>query len=177
MRYQGSEARSLDAAERGQLGRNARRQGAPSFDVVEGRGLDARVRRGISPQFRACVAMAAIAIVCILLGAFARVVITTAAAGTLTANEELRTEIRDARSTEKDLRVTSAMLSSESRIERIATQNYGMTRAGDTSSEQGAVDEVSGSTSTSGSTGDSTSGFATDASARGVDEVTSDFDA
>ena len=177
MRYQGSEARSLDAAERGQLGRNARRQGAPSFDVVEGRGLDARVRCGVSPQFRARVTVAAVLIACVLLVDFARVVIMTAAAGTVSANEELRTEIRDARSTEKDLRVTSAMLSSESRIERIATQNYGMTRAGDTSSEQGVVDKVSGSTSTSGSTGDSTSGFATDASAQGSGEVSSSFGA
>ena len=154
MRYQGSEARSLDFAERGQLGRNARpqAQAGPSLEVVEGAGLDARVRRGASQEFWTKVRIAVVAFSTLMVLGFARVALYSATLSTLQVNQSMRTQIRTARSTENDLKVTTSMLSSSSRIERIATQNYGMALASATVSEQGTSDEVSGSTSGSTST-------------------------
>ena len=154
MRNQGSEAHSLDCAERGQLGRDARRQGyaGPTLEVVEGAGLDAQARRGVSAGFRAKVRLAAVAFATLMVLGFARVSLYTATLGTLQVNESMRTQIRSARSTENDLKVTTAMLSSDSRIARIASQNYGMTLSGQMSSNLGTNAEHSTSTSTSGST-------------------------
>ena len=49
MMYTGSEAYRLDASE----GALNQRRARPSFEVVEGAGLDARVRRGVSASFLA----------------------------------------------------------------------------------------------------------------------------
>lgn len=57
---------------------------------------------------------------------FARVAISTATVSALQANESLESQVGDATALYNDLKASKSALSSVSRIERIATQNYGM---------------------------------------------------
>lgn len=126
MRYQGSEAVMMDAAERSRECRDERVEQRPSFSVVTGGGLDARARAGVSPQFLQRVRTIVVcALVFIALGA-CRVALSTATVSTLQANSTLRSQIKEAQALNEDLQVERSVLSSSSRISRIATQNYGM---------------------------------------------------
>lgn len=98
----------------------------PSFEVVSGGGLDARARRGVSPQFVARVrSVLLVAGLLIALG-IARVALTSATVGVLQANSDLKEEIETAQTLSNDLKIERSVLSSNTRISRIATQNYGM---------------------------------------------------
>ncbi len=151
MRYQGSEAIDLEYAER----RRARqqRQAAPSFEVVSGGGLDAKVRRGVSYEFLVRVAVVcSIALALLVIGAV-RVVLSTATVSALRANATLRTEVSEAQSLNEELKIERSVLSSSTRIGRIATQNYGMVFSGETMSvniaEDAAIaDEAADATAT-----------------------------
>ena len=124
MRYQGSEAYRVEAAER----RRERLEGQarPSFEVVSGGGLDARVRAGVSPVFVSRIRVAvAIAAVLVVVG-MARVALSSATVTLLKSNAELTTQIEEAQTLNDNLRIERSVLSSNSRISRIATQNYGM---------------------------------------------------
>ncbi len=173
MRYQGSEAIDLEYAER----RRARqqRQAAPSFEVVSGGGLDAKVRRGVSYEFLVRVAVVcSIALALLVIGAV-RVVLSTATVSALRANATLRTEVSEAQSLNEELKIERSVLSSSTRIGRIATQNYGMVFSGETMSvniaEDAAIaDEAADATATedsqvtdTGATDESTEQAATDA--------------
>ena len=61
----------------------------------------------------------------------ARVGVFTYAATILSQNSTMRSELKEARSLQDDLRVQRSVLSSASRIDRIATQSYGMVLSGD----------------------------------------------
>ncbi len=125
MSYVGSEAYSLDA-ERGRSEYEARRA---SFGVVDGGGLDARARRAVSSQFLSVVArVMAVAFVVMALG-ICRIALSTMTVSNLRANESLRTQISEARQTGDTLRAERAVVSSTSRVTRIATQNMGMVKA------------------------------------------------
>ena len=125
MRYQGSEALNYRTTER----RAVEERTHPSFEVVTGGGLDARARRGVTPEFLARVRSAVcIALVLIVLGA-CRVVLTTATVSLLLENSQLKTDIEEAQTLNGDLRVERSVLMSSTRINRIATQNYGMVHA------------------------------------------------
>lgn len=124
MRYQGSEAYSMEAAERGR--ERIEREARPSFEVVTGGGLDARARAGVSPAFVARLRVAvAVAAFLIVLG-MARVALTSTTVALLSDNAALTTQISETQSTNEQLRIERSVLSSNSRISRIATQNYGM---------------------------------------------------
>ena len=126
MTYMGTEAYDLDAS-RGAFAP----QGARSFETIEGAGLDARERAGVSRQVLSTLkVLAAIAAVFTVLSA-ARVGVFTYAATILSQNSTMRSELKEARSLQDDLRVQRSVLSSASRIDRIATQSYGMVLAGD----------------------------------------------
>lgn len=126
MTYMGTEAYDLDAS-RGAFAP----QGARSFETIEGAGLDARERAGVSRQVLSILkVLAAIAAVFMVLSA-ARVGVFTYAATILSQNSTMRSELKEARSLQDDLRVQRSVLSSASRIDRIATQSYGMVLAGD----------------------------------------------
>ena len=73
-----------------------------SFEVVPGGGLDADARRGVSSQFIQRVKLIAVAAALFLTLGVVRIGISTAT-------------------------VSRSLLASTTRIERIATQNYGMT--------------------------------------------------
>ena len=124
MRHQGSEAYNVEAAER-----RARRQGRatrPSFEVVSGGGLDAEARRGVSPQFVSNVRMALLAAALLVGLGLVRVTLTTATVTLLEENSTLKEQISEAQTLSSDLSIERSVLSSNSRISRIATQNYGM---------------------------------------------------
>ena len=124
MRYQGSEAYSYDVAER--TVRRPQRQEAPSLEVVSGGGLDARARRGVSPQFVARV-RTVLLVAALLVGlGFARVAITAQTVSLLLDNADLSTQISEAEDLSSELSIERSVLSSNARISRIATQNYGM---------------------------------------------------
>ena len=124
MRYQGSEAYSVRAAER--AWERAPQQSHPAFEVVSGGGLDARAREGISAtfwaRFRAVLVVAAFLIAVNLV----RVALSAATVSVLQANADLTTQISEAETLSSNLRIERSVLSSNARISRIATQNYGM---------------------------------------------------
>ena len=124
MRYQGSEAYSVRAAER--AWERPSQETRPSFEVVSGGGLDARARQGISPEFwarfRAVIAVAAFLIALNLV----RVALSAATVSVLQANSDLTSQISEAQTLSSNLKIERSVLSSNARISRIATQNYGM---------------------------------------------------
>lgn len=124
MRYGSSEAVRLDGYDMRSDVREA--SSSPSFDVYEGGGLDARVRQGVSHQFLVKLARVALIAAAVCALGFARVAISTATVASLQANESLESQIDDATALYNDLKASKSALSSVSRIERIATQNYGM---------------------------------------------------
>lgn len=129
MRYQGSEAYSWVADEGAEELLEGRRR--PSFEVVTGGGLDARAREGVSPQFVAKVRLVLTVAAALVVLGMARVALTSATVGMLQSNVELKTQIDDAQTLNDELRVERSVLSSNSRISRIATQNYGMVLSSD----------------------------------------------
>ena len=98
-----------------------------SFEVVPGGGLDADARRGVSSQFIQRVKIIAVAAVLFLTLGVVRIGISTATVSTLQSNNVIRNEMRATTATNDSLRVSRSLLASTTRIERIATQNYGMT--------------------------------------------------
>ena len=98
-----------------------------SFEVVPGGGLDADARRGVSSQFIQRVKLIAVAAAFFLTLGVVRVGISTATVSTLQSNNAIRNEMRATTATNDSLRVSRSLLASTTRIERIATQNYGMT--------------------------------------------------
>ena len=98
-----------------------------SFEVVPGGGLDADARRGVSSQFIQRVKLIAVAAALFLTRGVVRIGISTATVSTLQANNVIRNEMRATTATNDSLRVSRSLLASTTRIERIATQNYGMT--------------------------------------------------
>ena len=98
-----------------------------SFEVVPGGGLDADARRGVSSQFIQRVKLIVVAAALFLTLGVVRVGISTATVSTLQSNNAIRNEMRATTATNDSLRVSRSLLASTTRIERIATQNYGMT--------------------------------------------------
>ncbi|MCI1665541.1 MAG: cell division protein FtsL [Atopobiaceae bacterium] len=153
MRYQSSEAVRLDASEK----RRPLPSDSPSFEVVEGAGLDARVRAGVSAQFVARAKMVIVIAVALVALGMCRVAITSATVSVLQSNSTARSDIKTAQALNDDLKVERSVLSSNSRISRIATQNYGMvfstsTESMSITSDQAAAtdDDASSATSSDG---------------------------
>lgn len=123
----GSQAEAYDTFDA--YGNVAPRHEAVRLDVIAGGGLDARVRRGVSPSFVFVIRMAAIAIALFVMLGVARVAITTSTIGYLNDNISLRTSITQMEQANSDLKIERSVLSSSARITRIATENYGMVLA------------------------------------------------
>ena len=146
MRYQGSEAYSVRAAER--AWERTSQQSRSSFEVVSGGGLDARVRQGVSHEFLARFRAVLLVAAFFLALNLVRVAISAATVSVLQANADLTTQISEAETLNSNLRIERSVLSSNARISRIATQNYGMVLSAshatvsldDTSAEEAAAD-------------------------------------
>lgn len=126
MSYRGTEARRLDYVER-QWGYEVAER--PAFDVVEGGGIDAHVRRGVTPDFIVYVRLAMVAIAAFVILGAGRVALTTATVTCLQSNLEMQANIEAAEAANSSLRIERSVLSNTTRITRIATQNYGMVYA------------------------------------------------
>lgn len=126
--YEGTAARRLDAYEAVYASRAVQ----SSLGVVEGAGLDARARAGVSAQFIATLKMAAFVAITLVVLSFVRVGIYAATTGILIENNTMRTALKDATATRDELRIERSVLSSSTRIERIATQSFGMVMAENT---------------------------------------------
>lgn len=98
-----------------------------SFEVVPGGGLDADARRGVSSQFIQRIKIFSVAAALFLTFGVVRIGISTATVSTLQSNNVIRNEMRATTVTNDSLRISRSLLASTTRIERIATQNYGMT--------------------------------------------------
>lgn len=179
MRYRGSAVANEEYIERGY----ALQQERPSFEVVSGGGLDARARRGVSPQFLSLVkTVVACALAFFALGA-CRVALTSAAVASLQGNATLKTQITEAKTINDSLMVEHSALSSNARISRIATQNLGMVLSTDTETvtigeadaaaktsaadQADATDDASGQAA-SQADGDAAQSASEDVSAQGV---------
>ena len=127
MRYDGSEAVRLDGAEVRQPQRRPAPQ--PSFQVLPGGGLDARVRRGVDPQFVAHLRLCVLAVVLLVAIGGVRVALSAATVSSLETTSSLRSEISDAKDLNSELQIERSVDASAQRIIRIATENYGMVLA------------------------------------------------
>lgn len=119
-----SEAIDMTAEERAYERRQT--SARPSFEVVTGGGLDAHARRGVSSQFVSAVVMAVLAFALVFAVGVGRVAISTMTVSKLQANNEVRVTMRQMTTENDNLRISRSLLSSNTRIEKIATQNYGM---------------------------------------------------
>jgi len=126
MSYRGTEAPRLDFVERQWDYEVAER---PSFDIVEGGGADARVRRGVTSDFLVQVRLVVLAIAAFVALGAGRVALTTATVTCLQSNLQMQASIEEAEAANSSLRIERSVLSNTSRITRIATQNYGMVYA------------------------------------------------
>ncbi len=124
-RYYGSTAYAYDALpQEGVPERQAVR-----LEVIEGGGLDAQARRAVSPGFVRIVRRAMLAFALIAVLGAVRVAMTTQTVVLLNNNLALRSDIAAAEQVNSDLKIERSVLSSSTRITRIATQNYGMVYA------------------------------------------------
>ena len=126
MSYQGSEAPRYDYLERARQYEVAPR---PSFDVVDGGGADARVRRGVTADFLVRVRLIALAIAVFVVLGSVRVVLTVNTVNLLQSNLQVQDQIEEAEDLNSALRIERSVLTNTVRITRIATQNYGMVYA------------------------------------------------
>jgi len=102
-----------------------------SFVAVDGGGLDARVREGVSSTLTRTVSVIlAVAVALFLVGSLS-VATTSATVAILGASSDVASEIELLKSENEDLRIAVSMLSSSDRVTRIATQNLGMVYAQD----------------------------------------------
>lgn len=121
MAYMGSAAYRLD-----QLETQHRQEERGSFRVVEGGGLDARVREGASGQFLSRLKVFVVCVLAFVAIGGLRVGISAATVSNMRGNIALETAISSAQSLNSELQVTKSQLSASSRINDIVTQNYGM---------------------------------------------------
>lgn len=123
MSYWGSEAYDLDVAERG-----ARTEGRTrhNFELVRGEGLGMRTHQALSQHFVAFVKLSVALVIAGFALGFCRVALSVATVSVLQDNKALSTSISEETSRNRELKVEHSILSSSTRIDRIATQNYGM---------------------------------------------------
>lgn len=126
MAYQGSAAYRLDANQ--EVWEVPARR---SLQVMEGGGLDARARAGVTPGFVTLARLAALFVVLFMVFGAVRVTLTTATVSCLREVSTVETQVSEARNTRTELQVERSVLSSVDRIQRIATENYGMVYATD----------------------------------------------
>jgi len=121
MAYLGSAAYRLDSVET-----SPRLDDRRDFEVIQGGGLDARARQGLSRDFLARLRVFVICVVSVVALGSARVALSVAAVSSMKGNEAIQASIDQALDDNTNLRVLDAQLSAASRIDAIATQNLGM---------------------------------------------------
>ena len=102
-----------------------------SFVTVEGGGLDARVREGVSATLTRTVGLVIAAALTLFIVGTLSVATTSATVAVLEGNSQTSSDIKALEMENDDLRIACSILSSSDRVHRIATQNLGMTYAAD----------------------------------------------
>ena len=102
-----------------------------SFVTVEGGGLDARVREGVSATLTRTVGVVIAAALTLFTVGTLSVATTSATVAMLEGNSKTSSDIKALEMENDDLRIACSILSSSDRVHRIATQNLGMTYAAD----------------------------------------------
>lgn len=102
-----------------------------SFVTVEGGGLDARVREGVSATLTRTVGVVIAAALTLFSVGTMSVATTSATVAVLESNSKTSSNIKALEMENDDLRIACSILSSSDRVHRIATQNLGMTYAAD----------------------------------------------
>ena len=102
-----------------------------SFVTVEGGGLDARVREGVSATLTRSVGVVIAAALTLFFVGTLSVATTSATVAVLERNSKTSSDIKALVNENDDLRIACSILSSSDRVHRIATQNLGMTYAAD----------------------------------------------
>ena len=102
------------------------------FEVVRGGGLDARVRSGVTAQFWSRFELFVACALAFATIGICRVALTAATVSNLTQANALEEKISTSASANSDLKIERSVLSSSSRVNAIATQNYGMVLSTDT---------------------------------------------
>lgn len=102
-----------------------------SFVTVEGGGLDARVREGVSATLTRTVGVVIAAALTLFSVGTMSVATTSATVAVLESNSKTSSDIKALEMENDDLRIACSILSSSDRVHRIATQNLGMTYAAD----------------------------------------------
>ena len=123
----GSEAVRLDYMQTANT--REQRVAAPSWEVIPGGGLDARARRGVSPEFVRGLRLAVAFVLAFTLVGGARVALSSATVSALEATQTLQSKVSEAQDTNDALQIERSVDASSQRIVRIATENYGMVRA------------------------------------------------
>ena len=123
----GSEAVRLDYMQTANT--REQRVAAPSWEVIPGGGLDARARRGVSPEFVRALRLAVALVVALVLVGGARVALSAATVSALETTQTLQSKVSEAQDTNDALQIERSVDASSQRIVRIATENYGMVRA------------------------------------------------
>ena len=176
MSYTGSEATRLDVYR----GESLQQQRQATLRTVAGEGADARARAGVTSEFLAkykafLVVVAIVGVLCV-----ARVGTFALAAGIMADNATMRTQIEESTTLANQLRIQRSVLSSTSRIDRIATQTYGMVAA-DSAEQMTAGATSAAAEQQADEVTDATSGQASDeaadaaSSAKSSDEVAEDI--
>ena len=131
MIYEGAEALRLEGAQARSARPYSSPVAAPSFEVYEGGGLDARARQGVDSTFISRVRMGAlVGFAVVIVGAF-RVALSVATVHELQASSGLRSKVESLQNINAELEIERSVESSSQRIIAIATQNYGMVYASD----------------------------------------------
>ena len=127
MKYQDNTAVSYEMAAQSA----PQTQPSRDFGVVEGRGLDALARRGVSPETLSMYKKAAYIVAVVFCVFVIRIVLTTQTASMLSDDSVLRNQIQQAQTLESELKVEESVLSSNHRIASIASKHYGMVQGSD----------------------------------------------
>lgn len=129
MRYEGAEAYRLESVQKNRAHSYEAQLSAPSFEVYEGGGLDARARQGVDSRFISRVrALFLLAVVVVIVGSI-RVGLCAATVSVLQVTSGLQSKVESLKDINSQLEIECSVAGSSQRITSIATQNYGMVYA------------------------------------------------
>ncbi|WP_058269963.1 FtsB/FtsL family cell division protein [Olsenella massiliensis] len=121
MAYLGSAAYRLDVLEA-----QPRHDERATFEVLRGGGLDAEARRGVSRAFLARIKVFLACMAFVVVVGSGRVAVSIMTVSSMQANAQTQSSIADAQALNTGLLMAQSQLRASSRIESIATENYGM---------------------------------------------------
>lgn len=126
MEYRGNLAYSVEPQPFGTPQRSTSFEPQQNFEVVVGGGLDTQARKGVSEAFLSHIKWIVLAVSFVVALGMVRVSLLALSVSALQNNMKLSSSIEQAQFKNGELKVERSILSSSSRIGRLATQAYGM---------------------------------------------------